>query len=76
MSIENAQEIRIFFGEKTEDFFNVKKRQQKVFTHTIPFYRNRVTVGGASPSGKALVFGISIRRFDPCRPSHTVSPEK
>gem|GEM_PF-3679875 len=25
---------------------------------------------GASPSGKALVFGISIRRFESCRPSH------
>ena len=25
---------------------------------------------GASPSGKAPLFGSGIRRFDPCRPSH------
>jgi hypothetical protein len=27
---------------------------------------------GASPSGKALDFDSSIRRFDPFRPSHSV----
>ncbi len=38
------------------------------------FFKNRPTVDGASPSGKALVFGISIRRFDPSRPSQLLIP--
>ena len=29
---------------------------------------------GASPSGKAPVFGTGIRRFESCRPSHPASP--
>ena len=31
--------------------------------------KNNLKNTGAWPSGKAAVFGIAIRRFDPCRPS-------
>jgi hypothetical protein len=32
-------------------------------------YTTIISANGASPSGKALVFGTSIRRFESCRPS-------
>jgi hypothetical protein len=37
---------------------------------TFRLYRPKSAIVGASPSGKASVFGTDIRRFDPSRPSH------
>jgi hypothetical protein len=47
----------------------IGKSGKKGFTGSGAFYKNRLTLDGAWPSGKAPVFGIGIRRFDPCRPS-------
>ncbi len=43
--------------------------KSKLLYFALPFRSFRAVVG-ASPSGKAAVFGTAIRRFDPSRPSH------
>ena len=41
--------------------------------HPILLYSNKIIYIGVSPSGKALDFDSSIRRFKSCHPSHEKS---
>lgn len=48
--------------------FSLQNKREKVYYDAHFFFT------GVSPSGKATVFGVVIRRFESCHPSHPPSP--